>query len=164
MQTLDRRHELVSRGDEVAMAWIRQTTPDDAVFLVNGFLIYDGSSAVGSDAGWWIPLLAGRRNTMPPQYALYNEAESIPIYGQSVVGLVTSLEDSPPTTQAGLSALCDFGVTHLYVGQGQGRVAAQKLEPYLEPTELSADPAFDLVYHQDRVWVFEMKDDACAQP
>jgi hypothetical protein len=163
LRQLDVRHELVTRADEAAMAWIRDATPPDATFLVNGFLIYGGTSAVGSDAGWWIPLLGGRANTMPPQYALYNEAEIEPGYGQAVVELVATLEDSPPTTDRGLKAVCDFGVTHVYVGQGQGRVAAQELDPILKPAELAAHPAFDLLYHQDRVWIFALKDDACPQ-
>lgn len=100
---------------------------------------------------------------MPPQYALYNEAEIEPGYDRAVVELVATLEDSPPTTDPGLKAICDFGVTHVYVGQEQGQVAAQELDPYLKPAELAIDPAFDLVYHQDRVWIFALKDGACPQ-
>ena len=63
-------YTIVTWPDMQAARWIRANTPPDATFLVEGFRIYAGSTAVGSDAGWWLPLLAGRANTMPPQYAL----------------------------------------------------------------------------------------------
>jgi hypothetical protein len=162
MTVVDPAFRLVDLADEVAMDWIREATPSDAVFLVNGFTVHGGRSVVGSDAGWWIPLLAGRKNTMPPQYALYNEEEAIPGYGQSVVQLVHTLDDYAPTTDAGLDALCRFGVTHVYIGQGQGQVALNKLTPYLVPADLLASPDFDLLYHQDRVWIFGVKSDSCS--
>src|SRR5690606_6528884 len=59
-------HALVTRPDLRAAAWIREQTPEDARFLVNSFFAYGGSSIVGSDGGWWLPLLAGRQTTLPP--------------------------------------------------------------------------------------------------
>ncbi|MCJ7736657.1 MAG: DUF1616 domain-containing protein, partial [Anaerolineae bacterium] len=53
---VDPRHILVTRPDTRAMAWIRRHIAEDARFLVEGFRIYEGRSAVGADAGWWIPL------------------------------------------------------------------------------------------------------------
>ena len=162
MTVVDPAYELVNHADEVAMDWIREATPPDAVFLVNGFTVHGGRSVVGSDAGWWIPLLAGRKNTMPPQYAVYNEVEAVPGYGQSVVRLVETLDGNAPTTDVGVDALCRFGVTHVYIGQGQGQVALNELTPYLVPADLLASPDFDLLYHQDRVWIFGVKDDSCS--
>jgi hypothetical protein len=162
MTVVDPAFELVKHADEVAMDWIREATAQDAVFLVNGFTVHGGRSAVGSDAGWWIPLLAGRMNTMPPQYALYNEVETIPGYHQSLVRLVDTLDGYGPTTEVGVDALCRFGVTHVYIGQGQGQVALHELTPFLVPSDLLASPDFDLLYHQDRVWIFGVKDDACS--
>jgi hypothetical protein len=159
---VDLAYALVEPADEVAMRWIKENTPPDAVFLVNGFLIYDGYLAAGSDAGWWIPLLAGRQNTMPPQYALFNEAESIPGYGRAVVDLVATLEENPPATPVGREALCRFGVTHVYIGQGQGHVAMEVLDPYLDPNALSDSDDFELQYHQDRVWIFSLRDRTCS--
>jgi hypothetical protein len=56
---------MVTQPDRRAMNWIRENTPQDSRFLVEGFAIYGGTSIVGSDAGWWIPLLARRANTHP---------------------------------------------------------------------------------------------------
>jgi hypothetical protein len=155
-------YALVNRSDEVAMEWIRANVPSDAVFLVNGFLIYGGAYAAGSDAGWWIPYLARRDNTMPPQYALLNERETIAGYGRAVVQLVSELDENSPVTPEGLAKLCQFGVTHIYVGQGQGKVALEPLNPYLVPADLRSSPYFDLVYHEDRVWIFAVKDAVCS--
>jgi len=48
------------------------------------------------------------------------------------------------------------GITHVYIGQRQGRV--NYAGPYvLKPTELLTDSRFRLVYREDRVWVFEMR-------
>jgi hypothetical protein len=153
--------DLVKPPDLEAMAWIREHTPTDARFLVNGFSIYDGQSVVGSDAGWWIPLLTERENTMPPQYALVNERETEPGYGRRVVELEAGLRRTPLTSLEGLALACEEGISHVYVGQGEGRVGKPPPEPLFTAEELSADPAFEAVYHRDNVWVFALADGAC---
>ncbi len=110
---------MVTRPDFRAMAWIRQHTPPDGRFLVEGFRIYGGRSAVGADAGWWIPLLAGRENTMPPQYALLNEEPSDAGYTQRVVNLVAHLETHSPVSPEGIKALCDWGITQFTSARGR---------------------------------------------
>jgi hypothetical protein len=157
----DPAHDLVEQADMAAMEWIRDNTLSSARFLVNGFLIYDGRSAVGSDAGWWIPLLARRANTMPPQYALLTETELEPGYGRRVVDIVAQLREASVTTEQGLQTLCNEQITHVYVGQGQGRVASPPSEPLYTPEELASSPLFSEVYHRDRVWIFELADGAC---
>ncbi len=161
LERLDANYVLVTQADLAAMDWIRDHTRPDAKFLVNGFTIYDGRSVVGSDAGWWIPFLAGRQNTIPPQYALLNELPDDPNYLQQTVNLVSQLDQTPPTTKEGLKLLCEQGIDHVYIGQGQGRVASQELDPYLVPSELLASSAYDLLYHQDQVWVFALASQAC---
>jgi len=162
MGVVDTRFALVTRPDIRAMAWIRENIPADARFLVEGFRIYGGRSAVGADAGWWIPLLARRENTMPPQYALMNEAPAEPGYSQRVVDLVAHLEEHSPASPEGLARLCEWGITHVYIGQGQGKVGAGAVQ--LFPPEVLADsPAFRPVYHQDRVWIFALNPEACEE-
>ena len=162
MGVVDTRFALVNRPDIRAMAWIRENIPADARFLVEGFRIYGGRSAVGADAGWWIPLLARRENTMPPQYALLNEAPAEPDYSQRVVDLVAHLEEHSPASPEGLARLCEWGITHVYIGQGQGKVGAGAVQ--LFPPEVLADSlAFRPVYHQDRVWIFALNPDACEE-
>ncbi len=148
-------HIMVTQPDMRAMSWIRASVPQDAVFLVEGFRIYDGKSAVGADAGWWIPLLTGRRNTMPPQYALLNERQTATGYNQSVVDLVAALESTDLNSAEGVRILCDWGITHVYIGQGQGLVGVNPQQLY-RPDELLSNPALKLLYHEDRVYIFQL--------
>jgi len=158
---VDPHHILVTRPDTRAMAWIRQNIIGDARFLVEGFRIYDGRSAVGADAGWWIPLYTQRSNTMPPQYALFNEAPKEADYTRRVVDLVAAFEETPPASGEGIRLLCEEGVTHIYVGQGQGEVGAG-VRQLFEPQDFLGHPEFHLVYRQDRVYIFAVADGLCA--
>jgi len=153
-------YSLVTYPDYRAMGWIQEHIPQEALFLVESFSIYGGSSAVGSDAGWWIPLLARRQTTMPPQYALMNENPIEPDYSRKVVDLVTLLEENPPDTKEGLRAICDWGVTHVYIGQTQGLTGSGARQLF-SPQKLSYNPSFRPIYHRDRVWIFELVPGAC---
>lgn len=151
---------LVTRPDLEAAAWVRDNTAPDARFLVQGFSINQGTSAVGADAGWWLPLLAGRANTMPPQYALLNEVPSPPDYSRRVVEFVRGLEQAGPETAEGLRRLCAEGVSHVFVGQREGRVGSGVRQ--LFSTEgLSASPSFEPLYRRDRVAIFALRPEAC---
>ena len=153
---------MVTRPDMRAMAWIREHTPRDTLFLVEGFRIYGGRSAVGSDAGWWLPLLAGRRNTMPPQYALLNEVPTEPEYSQRVVELVTRLEGASLASPEGLRPLCEWGISHIYIGQGQGKVGLGAVQLF-SPQDMMTSSPFDLRYHQDHVYIFALRYEACGE-
>jgi len=51
--------------------------------------------------------------------------------------------------------LRERGIAYVYIGQRQGRV--NDAGPYpLQPAQMLASPHFHPIYHQDRVWVFEM--------
>ena len=157
---VETRFIMVTRPDMRAMDWIRANTPPPSRFLVEGFRVYGGTSAVGADAGWWIPLLGRRANTMPPQYALVNEIPSEAGYTQRVVGMVAQLEKVSPTSPEGLRLLCEWPVTHVYVGQGQGEVGAGA-SALFTPEELAGSPSFKLVYHEDRVYIFALDRSYC---
>jgi hypothetical protein len=153
---------LVTRPDQRAMAWIEAHAPAEARFLVEGFTIYQGRSSVGADAGWWIPQLAGRANTMPPQYALFNERPSDPDYSTQVTALVSLLENQPAASPAGIAALCAQDVTHVYIGQRQGKVGAGARQLFA-PQEFLESPAFHPVYHQNRIYIFALNPTVCTE-
>jgi hypothetical protein len=156
-------YAMVSRPDIRAMAWIRSHVPEEARFLVEGFRIFDGRSAVGSDAGWWIPMLAGRANSMPPQYALMNEKPLDAGYSKRVVELIAHLERTAPSSPLGAQLLCEWGITYVYVGQLQGLASMQKTQLY-SPEELESSPYFGRVYNHDRVSIFELDSSTCPVP
>jgi hypothetical protein len=60
-----REPAFVTPADLSAARWIDENTPANARFLINGFFPNPGA-VVGSDAGWWLPLLAHRQTVLPP--------------------------------------------------------------------------------------------------
>jgi hypothetical protein len=59
-------YALATRPDLQAAAWIRENTPENAKFVVNYFFSYLDQLIVGSDGGWWLPLLTQRQTNLPP--------------------------------------------------------------------------------------------------
>jgi hypothetical protein len=143
IRTPDRFYVLPA--DEAAMPWIRQHTPPTARFLINTEF-WLSNAAIGTDAGYWLPLLAGRETTMPPMYA--SDAE--PEYIEQVNALARAAETAP-TAPGTLAMLRAAGVTHVYIGQRGGS---------LQPEALAADPHFRPIYHQGPVWVLVVDYDA----
>jgi len=161
IKIVDPARVLVTRPDVQAMEWIQQNTAEDSLFLVEGYF-YQGYSAIGSDAGWWIPFLAGRSNNMPPQYALLSETPNEPGYSKAVVDLVVQLEDTSPASAEGLETLCDWGFTHAYIGQGQGEVGYPWTALFSEE-DLEDSPAFSQVYERDLVSIYTFNPDLCRR-
>lgn len=148
---------LVTPADERAMAWIKTNTQSDARFLINGFFAYGGSAVAGADAGWWIPLLTGRENTIPP-LIFSSETPFTPDYPQQVHNLMAHLENSDLSTAEGLALLVQDRITHIYIGQGEGRVGNPG-EALLSAQTLLAAPYYEPIYHEDQVWIFEVRAD-----
>jgi hypothetical protein len=151
---------LVTRPDLRAMEWIQENIPKDSRLLVEGFPIYGGTSAVGSDSGWWISLLGMRQNTMPPQYALLNEQPVPPDYSKRIVLLVNELSQVSPGSKEGLDYICSEGVTHAFIGQRQGQVGGG-VSQLFDSSDFEQSPYWESVYHQDRVYIYELKPGAC---
>lgn len=148
------QHALVTRADVRAAQWIQHHTLPDARFLVNSFFAYNNTSIVGSDGGWWLPVLAHRQTTLPP-LTYSAERGPRPDYQQWINGLSTEVLDKGldhPDVQAMLQ---ERGVTYAYIGQRQGQVNYSG-PLLLQPDQLRASPYFRLLYHQDRVWLFQV--------
>jgi hypothetical protein len=151
---LNPNYQMVTPGDEAAMAWIEANTSPDARFLVNGFLAFEGNYVAGTDAGWWIPLLTGRGNTVPPlTYA--SEASAEPDYVQAVGDLARYVENTPLDDPATVAWLQQQGITHIYIGVRRGH-AGDPDEPLLDAASLQASPYYRIVYQQQGVTIFEL--------
>lgn len=145
---LDYRYRLVTAEDLQAMSWIRENTPPDAKFLVNGFFAFGGGTVVGSDAGWWIPYLTGRRNTVPP--AVYGmEQPREPDYPAQVAAFYRQLMAHPLDSPQALQLLASEGVTHVYIGAVGGEL--------LDPQVLEKSSGYRTVYQKGGVWIFEVE-------
>jgi len=132
---------LATEQDVEAMDWIRGNTAPDARFLVNSrWWQYD--MRMGTDAGWWIPLLTGRQATQPP--VLYSMAD--PDYVARVNHLGEMVEDSTSLDDPAVQELLDeAGVTHVYIGAKGG---------HLTPKMLLASGGFRPIYSSGEVWIF----------
>jgi hypothetical protein len=148
-------HSLVTQKDLEAMAWIRENTPADAKFLVNSFPAYGGTLVAGSDAGWWIPLLTGRASSLPPlNYGV--EQALLPDYVEYVNALTRQLEESDLDALETVHMLCERGLTHVYIGQREGRVNYGG--PHvLSWEEMARSPSYNLIYQQDRVSILSIE-------
>jgi hypothetical protein len=146
--------ELVTRPDLRAMEWIRDNTPIDARFLINSFSAYEDSSIVGSDAGWWLPLLAQRQSTVPPLTYVAEQAKT-PDYAQKIKEFYEKINENGINDPEVLNMLKEEGINYVYVGQRHGSVNNPG-PPLLDLEILNSDQHFQLIYHQDRVWVYKI--------
>jgi len=148
------QHALVTQPDMIAATWIQNNLPQDANFLVNSFFAYGDSLIVGSDAGWWLPLLVGRETTLPP-INYVTERGPQPDYVRDINALTAEIEQKGINSPEVKELLRERQVSHIYIGQQQGQVNASGL-PLLQIDQLLANPDFRLIYRQDRVWIFEI--------
>lgn len=134
---------LVTADDLAALRWAARNTPPDAYFLVNA-RHWQSDLWVGSDAGWWLPYVAGRRATMP--CALYNQVS--PDYREAINDLARAVEQAKSLDDPALiERLRAEGVTHVFVGERAG--------PLL-PKDLDASSHYRLLYSHGpaRVYAF----------
>jgi hypothetical protein len=153
---------LVVPADMAAMQWIRENTPADARFVINTFPAYAGTLAAGTDAGWWIPLLARRAVILPPlNYGGENGEQAA--YHQNVNALITKLRGRALTDSTALSidlsrsvalrTLDSNAIDYVYIGAhafpGPGSA------DWIDPAKLRASPFFRVVYQHDGVEIFQ---------
>jgi hypothetical protein len=148
------RYALATWADVRAADWIKTNLPLEARFLVNSLFAYGDRLVAGSDGGWWLPLLARRSTNLPPlNYSL--ERGDQPDYRVWVNAVPEAIRANGVADAAVLQLLAEREITHVYVGQKQGRVNYGGPDD-LAPQVLLASPNFRPVYHEDRVWIFEV--------
>lgn len=146
-----RQFSMATRPDLRAFDWIRENTAKDSGFLVNSFLAFNNSLNVGSDGGWWLPLLTGRNSSTPPiNYGTEKGPRSD--FRLWINALPTAIQQDGIDSQIVKDMLSERGLDYVYIGQKQGSVNSPS--PLLDLKVLLKDPQFNMVYHQDRVWIF----------
>ena len=145
---------LATRADLRALDWIEKNTRPEAGFLVNSFFAYGGSLIAGSDGGWWIPLLTRHQSTQPPlNYGV--EDGPVPNFRVWINILPWTIINKGLSHPESLELLKERNIGYIYIGQQQGSVGTT--EPLLDLAILQNDPNFEQIYHQDRVWIFQVK-------
>lgn len=133
---------LATADDIDALAWIRKATPASAVFLVNERL-WQAKTYVGTDGGYWIPNLTGRRTTMP--IVFYSQGS--PDYITQVNDLAQKIAASPdPNNLDFLAMLSARAVTYVYFGSKGGPLSIEAFE---------RSPHFHVVYSNATVIILE---------
>lgn len=131
-------------SDLKAFAFINEDIPMDAKFMINIYRFnFSDTSMVGSDGGYWIPLLTGRETVIPPM-VFTNERVSDPNYVEKLryIEKLNSKLSSPE----GLEMLSNEGITHVYIGERGGPI---------NPADLLSSPYFKLVFENNFVYIFE---------
>jgi len=135
----------VGPDDLVAMEWIRANTPPTARFMVNTFhWDYLASYIIGSDAGYWLPLLANRATVTAPM--VYPSERTTQPDSVSRLATLDRLGEQLTSPEA-LALLQREKITHVYVGQRGGPISE---------VELEGSPHFKRVYNNKEVYVFEL--------
>jgi len=153
---------LVVEADMVALQWIRDHTSPNARFVINSFPAYGGTLAAGTDAGWWIPLLAHRATILPPLNYGGEKGEQ-PGYDLGVNALIKKLRGRPLTDQMPLSvdltrpvALKTLDANQIdYVYSGAHPYPGPDAADRIDTAKLRASPFFRLVYERDGVEIFQ---------
>jgi hypothetical protein len=142
-------NQLVLPADMEAMDWIRAQTAPDADFLVNMFPAFNNSLVVGSDAGWWIPLLTGRRTTLPP-VTYGSERAADPDYPQRVNDFAATLREHPLPDEEGLRLIREAGIDYVFSGAHIGQ------DDRIDVEALRRHPAFRVVYDKGGATILEV--------
>jgi hypothetical protein len=147
-------YALAARPDIIAAKWLRENTALKARLLVNSFPAFNNYVIVGSDGGWWLPLLAHRQTTVPPiNYGF--ERDPSPDYRKQLNALTFAIQAKGLQDPDVLSQLKVRNISYVYIGQRQGLVNSGG--PLFDVEPLLIDPHFHQVYHQDLVWIFQIE-------
>lgn len=159
LNLLDRSsHAIVTHPDQQAALWIREhisDRPSETLFYVDGFEAFNNSVVVGSDGGWWLPLLAKRQTSLPPLSYVFELAYDESRW-QWIRDMVTFGKTHDLSQNEALDYLLSQGITHIYIGQRHGRVGNPD-PPLFSADLLLKNPRYRPIYHEDRVWIFELQ-------
>jgi len=133
---------LFVQQDQEAMQWIAENTPPDSTFLVNSrywqFDIY-----VGTDGGYWIPALTGRKTTVPSVLYALGDAKEI----SRVNAVARKVSEADFAAGDVWSWLRRQGVDYVYIGYRGGP---------LTPAMFTGRSGFRVAYARDGVWIFKV--------
>jgi hypothetical protein len=98
---------------------------------------------IGSDAGYWLPILTGRNTvTIPMSFTIERFSST------SRIDQLVNLHElnGHLTSSSAMSLLSESGVSYVYIGQNGGPI---------DVDELKVSPRFQLEYHQGNIYIFK---------
>ena len=134
---------LATAEDLAAMAWICENTPPNALFLINA-RYWQLDLYTGSDGGYWIPLLTGRRTLLPVVAYSYGQPE----YVQHISDMAEVVSETKDAQKAPFQAILEQEqVQYVYIGAKGGA---------LTPKTFADGSRYRPVYSSGEVWIFEV--------
>ncbi len=133
---------LIRPGDLGAISWVRENTPPNARFLINGYRWMD-QVWMGTDAGYWLPVLAHRQTTLPPLFYAVGPPDQVAQI--SHLAATVSRDASNPAALASLAR--QNGVRYVFIGSRGGD---------LDPVLLRESGLFRVDYADGGAWVLEV--------
>jgi hypothetical protein len=134
---------LATTIDVRAIQWIRTATPADSLFLINT-RYWQLDMYVGTDGGYWIQPLSGRRTLLPTLPYIFGQAD----YVQHTTDLARTVAEAKDVDcPEFLELVRRERVTHVYVGAKGGS---------LQPQMFLASSNYRAVYESGAVWIFEV--------
>ncbi len=135
---------LATQEDVQAMEWIREHTAVDALFLTNA-RAWQLGIYVGTDGGYWIPQLTGRKALLPA----LSYAQGTPEYVRRIAELSQLTSEVRDADDPALRSMLEReGVTHVYIGAKGGT---------LTPQMFLHSSGYQPVYCSGQVWIFEVR-------
>ncbi len=136
---------LFFKEDAQAMEWIAMNTPKDAKFLINSYSWQYGIYA-GSDGGYWIPALTGRKASLPSLlYALGK-----PDYVTTEASSMAKVSSGALSDEDMRDFLRANKIDYVYIGYRGG---------VLKPSQFVDKPGYREVYKGEGVWIFRVEKD-----
>lgn len=147
VSNIEEFRQFITPADVVAMNWINEQIPQDAVFAINTYF-WLPQVPHGTDAGYWIPYFTGRESTASTMLADQGPAE----FKQRIVALSQLEEnlagDPSPETVA---QLCQQGVDYVYIG-ARGDFSS----PGLRADEIQNIPSVETLFEEGGVAIFKI--------
>lgn len=136
--TVEAYRHFMTGADRVAMDWIEENTPEDAVFAINVYF-WLPSFPHGTDAGYWIPYWTGRDIVTSAMLSDGLSAE----YKEHVLERSRAAE-ALESDLAALEKLYTLGVEYIYVG-----VRGDFSGPGLRSEFLRQSERVEILYEKD---------------
>lgn len=132
---------LSRNSDLTAIEWISEHIPEQETIVINPFAWGYGLYA-GNDGGYWISPISGRLTLPPP--VLYGLGGDVKDLNQTIQKIMADSADPAKLWEFLTSQQLHF----VYIGARGG---------IIPPEKLVSSGLYNLLYHQDGVWIFDIK-------
>jgi len=139
----------VKPEDLKAAEWIKENTPEDACFMINTYRFeFSTNFIIGSDAGWWLPVLAERCVITYPMTSNIERFDH-PNALDKVVEIHNL--DGKLNSNSAFELLKYYGITYIYVKQVENQRSSINYADLIQSNNY--EPLFNL----ENIFIFKLK-------